>query len=126
MMIYEMPEVSVGQIVLWYAQASPQVRPNAALITRIDEANGVRFGVQLIVFMPYGGSKSIDGVRHMNDPFLAARNPEITINGGWRHTPFTQRIHKLEEKLDKFILDTVSVDAGTAAKEQAELDAMDE
>lgn len=90
---YKMPEVHVGQGVLWYDAGDINARPYAAIVTAVgDEAIAV-----WIIGPGAHNGMTRDGVRHVGDP---NKRPEsVTDAGCWDHTEQTYKLEAVAEML---------------------------
>ena len=76
--VYRMPDVSVGQIVLW--RKGVDSTPIAAIVTQVGHSS-----VNLSAFNPsYGNIEPVDGVKHVSDP--TASVDLIEDLGNWDYT----------------------------------------
>lgn len=80
---FRMPDVQIGDTVLWYPDAnqSHDDTPSPAIVTRVSE----RTISVSVVGEGIPGLNCYDGVRHISDPSL--RRAEIRANGGWDYLP---------------------------------------
>lgn len=92
-----MPDVFVGQTVLWYPHADRNQPGHAALVTQINHGS-----LELSVLHPDKHMLLIkEGVKHLGDPH--AKDPERVENGGWDHTSFTREYHALRAQVDRML-----------------------
>ena len=93
--MFEMPEVEIGQIVLWYHGGQRSSPPAAAMVLAVYKE---RIDLQIFAvpgvhaYIPGPGKR---GVRHMADP--ATRANEKSEDGCWEHTTWTKKIQAMLE-----------------------------
>ena len=94
---FRMPEVEVGDIVLW--RQGLDSAPTPAIVTALGHS-----AVNLSVFNPsYANMYTVDGVKHVDDPAASIDLQEEL--GNWDYTP---RDKRLREQL-AFLMELVSV-----------------
>ncbi len=85
---YKMPEVCLGETVLWQHNFADQT-PVAAVVTRVGSN-----AISVSIFPPDNkGCIPKDGVRHASDPGL---DRIISNSGIWRHTDIGARLRAVE------------------------------
>ncbi len=89
-MSYQMPEVSVGETVLYYVHENSE--PIMAFVTRVG-----RVTIECWSLSPGYGGVDRTSVHHKDDPAL--ENPNLKAFGAWSHRPRDPRISQLSERL---------------------------
>lgn len=115
---WDMPDVELGQIVLWYEGASRGVKPRAAIVSQV---NGQRRdgrlearSVALNLIEPNLHNMPLrEGVRHVEDPDIG--ESDRTEAGAWAYTPQTMRLMELERKLAELENAYLNADSLTGA-----------
>jgi hypothetical protein len=80
---FKMPEIFVGETVLWWpeGQPTPEDRPSPAMVTGVSERT-----ISLTAYEKdaYTGNPQ-DGVRHVGDPEL--KKQDVRLSGAWEYGP---------------------------------------
>ncbi len=94
--IFQMPEILVGDFVLWMVGRNDQEA--AAIVNAV----GLR-SVELTVFFPHGIGYGIrDSVRHIDDPDV---NPaDLEESGLWQYGPMRKMLLALEKQVQDLSL----------------------
>lgn len=91
---YHMPEVQVGEIVVYYPEGLRHAgRP--AVVTHVGADTLALSVIEKDAF----GFAPVDGVRHHTDPALA--NPEARANGSWEEGPTRKQFEHAIDLLTK-------------------------
>jgi hypothetical protein len=86
-----MPEVGLGEIVLWYPGGDKNAGPHPGIVTRIAFRT-ICLNLISPAFMNFAIK---DGVRHMDDPEI--KEAERHEMGGWDFTPLAKELRRLIE-----------------------------
>lgn len=88
-----MPEVEIGEPVLWFSDADVTREGRPAVVTQVqpDSVCVAVFEKDAVSIQP------VDGVRHVSDPVLAKY--EARSDGAWDYSPHGQRLRELEQEL---------------------------
>ena len=100
----EMPPVSLGQSVLWYADGRRSSAPRAAKCIQVNDST-----IAVVVESPDRYGQLFHGVRHLDDPLFEKDPAAGRHDGGWDYAdapvyhdslgPLETRVEELEGKL---------------------------
>lgn len=81
---YSAPEVPVSMPIQWFANADRKRTPRAGTVVGIEN----NISLSILLFPDRGVVRRMDGVRHIEDPFLQTCQHEHRVNkGAWDFVP---------------------------------------
>jgi hypothetical protein len=96
-LVYKMPPITLGAIVLWYPNGVTSVAPLPAVVTRLNFRS-----VGLSIIAPDTHNFLLrDGVRHIDDPELKRDIVRNAEEGAWEYTEQHQLLEKALNELSR-------------------------